>query len=115
MKKPKVVCLCGSTKFKSHFEHANLAETLSGNIVLSVAWFGHADSDLWYPGNGEKLMLDEVHKRKIDLADEILVINPFGYIGQSTRSEISYARKQKKQVRFLYGTPRVENEVVAIC
>jgi hypothetical protein len=46
-------------------------------------------------------MLDDMHKCKIDLADEILVINPGGYIGNSTRSEIEYALKTNKTVIYL--------------
>jgi hypothetical protein len=98
IKKPTVVCLCGSTRFKSYFEKANADETLAGNIVLSVGIFGHADSI--FLTDECKNMLDELHKRKIDLADEILVINVEGYIGESTRSEIAYAREHGKMIRF---------------
>ena len=98
---PKIVCLCGSTKFKDEFIDANLDETMKGNIVLTVGWFSHVDKDEFYPSDDEKIMLDELHKRKIDIADEILVINVNDYIGDSTRSEIEYARKKNKVVVFL--------------
>ncbi len=74
--------------------------TLEGNIVISVGLFGHSgDNEVWTEGT--KAMLDDMHKRKIDMADSIYVINVGGYIGESTRSEIEYARKNGKEVRFL--------------
>ena len=74
--------------------------TLEGNIVISVGLFGHSgDQEVWTEGTKE--MLDDMHKRKIDLADAIYVINVGGYIGESTRSEIDYARRHGKQIRYL--------------
>ena len=74
--------------------------TLEGNIVISVGMFGHSgDDEVWTEGT--KAMLDDMHKRKIDMADEIYVINVGGYIGESTKSEIEYARKNGKGVQFL--------------
>ena len=96
----KVITLCGSTRFRNAFMEAQKRLTLEGNIVISVGMFGHAgDDEVWKPGTKE--MLDDMHKRKIDMADEIYVINVGGYIGESTRSEIEYARKTGKAVRFL--------------
>lgn len=78
---------------------------MRGNIVLSVGFYPHAVSEMHGDGVGiteaQKIELDELHKRKIDLADEILVINVGGYIGDSTRSEIEYARRYGKPVRWL--------------
>jgi hypothetical protein len=99
--KPKIVCLCGSTRFKQEFINANFRETMAGRIVLSVGLYSHADAEVYTPTADEKLALDELHKRKIDLADEVLVLNIGGYIGESTRSEIDYARAAGKPVRFL--------------
>ena len=74
--------------------------TLEGNIVISVGLFGHSgDEEVWTPGMKE--MLDNMHKRKIDMADAIYVINVGGYIGESTRSEIEYALKNGKKVYYL--------------
>ena len=80
--------------------------TLEGNIVISVGLFGHAgDQEVW-DGMDEgtlsktKEMLDDMHKRKIDMADEIYVINVGGYIGDSTRSEIQYAEEHGKTIRY---------------
>ena len=98
--KYKVITLCGSTRFREAFIEAQKRLTLEGNIVISVGLFGHAgDDEVWKPGTKE--MLDDMHKRKIDMADEIYVINVGGYIGESTRSEIEYAHKTGKAVRFL--------------
>ena len=96
----KVVTLCGSTRFKDAFVQTQKRLTLAGNIVISVGLFGHAgDDDVW--AEGVKEMLDDMHKRKIDMADEIFVINVGGYIGESTRSEIDYAQAQNKPIRYL--------------
>ncbi len=103
----KVITLCGSTRFKDEFMDVQKRLTLEGNIVISVGLFGHAgDSEVW-DGMDEgtlsktKEMLDDMHKRKIDMADEIFVINVDGYIGESTRSEIEYAESVGKQVSYL--------------
>lgn len=98
--KYKIITLCGSTKFKKEFIEAQKRLTLEGNIVISVGMFGHAgDEEVWQKKT--KIMLDDMHKRKIDLADEIFVINVGGYIGSSTRSEIEYALKTNKLVNYL--------------
>ncbi|WP_330404422.1 hypothetical protein [Vallitalea okinawensis] len=96
----KVITLCGSTRFKKKFLEVQKELTLKGCIVISVGLFGHSgDKEVWTKGTKE--MLDDMHKRKIDMADEIFVINVDGYIGESTRSEISYALKNNKTVRYL--------------
>ena len=98
--KYKVITLCGSTKFKDEFLATQKRLTLEGNIVISVGLFGHSgDDEVW--AEGTKVMLDDMHKRKIDMADEIFVINVGGYIGESTKSEIEYAKEHEKIVRFL--------------
>lgn len=98
--KYKVVTLCGSTRFKDEYLAVQKRLTLEGNIVISVGLFGHSgDDEVWTEGT--KAMLDDMHKRKIDMADEIFVINVGGYIGESTRSEIEYARTNGKVVKYL--------------
>ena len=98
--KYKVITLCGSTKFKQQFLEVQKKLTLEGNIVISVGLFGHSgDNEVW--SEGTKQMLDDMHKRKIDLADEIFVINVGGYIGDSTRSEIEYAKSTGKVINYL--------------
>jgi len=98
--KYKVITLCGSTKFKEQYLEAQKRLTLDGNIVISVGLFGHSgDNEVWTEGT--KAMLDDMHLRKIDMADEIFVINVGGYVGESTRSEIEYALKNGKAVRYL--------------
>ena len=107
VKNYKVITLCGSTRFKDDFMRVQKELTLKGNIVISVGLFGHSgDNEVW-DGMDEgtlsktKEMLDDMHKRKIDMADEIFVINVGGYIGDSTRSEIEYAIKNGKKVNYL--------------
>lgn len=99
-KQPKIVCLCGSTRFMEAFQSANLSLTLAGNIVLSVGCNTKSDASLQL-GIEDKERLDDLHKRKIDLADEILVLNVGGYIGDSTRSEIAYAQTLGKPINYL--------------
>ena len=94
----KVITLCGSTRFKEDFERVNRELTLLGNIVISVGCFGHSGDSF---NEEQKVMLDDIHKRKIDMADAIYVINKDGYIGASTRSEIRYAIAHGKQVIFM--------------
>lgn len=97
----KVITLCGSTRFKDDFLRIQKQLTLEGNIVLSVGCFGHSGDDEVWQKPETKIMLDDMHKRKIDMADEIFVINKDGYIGNSTRSEIVYARLHYKPVHFM--------------
>ena len=105
--KYKVITLCGSTRFKDAFLETQKRLTLEGNIVISVGLFGHSgDEEVW--SSGVKEMLDDMHKRKIDMADEIFVINVGGYIGLSTRSEIEYAQAAGKRVRYLKECPQSE-------
>ena len=105
--KYKVITLCGSTRFKEDFMREQKRLTLEGNIVISVGLFGHSgDSEVWENMDDGTLtktkeMLDDMHKRKIDMADEIFVINKDGYIGSSTRSEIEYAIKTNKKVNYM--------------
>lgn len=96
----KVITLCGSTRFKDAFLETQKRLTLEGNIVISVGLFGHSgDDEVWQEGTKE--MLDNMHKRKIDMSDGIFVINVGGYIGDSTRSEIDYAIRNGKTVEYL--------------
>ena len=102
-----VVTLCGSTRFKNEFMEVQKRLTLEGNIVISVGLFGHSgDQEVWENMDEGTLtktkeMLDDMHKRKIDLADRIYAINVGGYIGDSTRSEIEYAKDHGKLVDYL--------------
>ena len=98
----KVITLCGSTRFKEQFLEVQKRLTLEGNIVISVGAFGHCgDNEVWT--DGKKAMLDRMHLAKIDLADEIFVMNVDNYIGDSTRNEIAYAKSKGKSVNFLEG------------
>ncbi len=96
----KVITLCGSTRFRDEYIQAQKRLTLEGNIVISVGLFGHSgDGEVW--NEGVKEMLDEMHLSKIDMADEIFVVNPGGYVGKSTSREIAYALSQGKKVSSL--------------
>lgn len=104
--KPTILCLCGSTRFKTAFERANLEETLAGKIVLSIGCASKSDAELFgslseAEWEQTKIRLDRLHFAKIDLADEVLILNVDGYIGQSTGNELRYARKLGKTIRFL--------------
>lgn len=105
----KVITLCGSTKFKNEFIKVQRDLSLQGNIVISVGLFAHS-------GDGEfitddvKQMLDDMHKTKIDMSDEIFVINVDGYIGDSTKSEIEYAIKNNKKVNYIFKPEENNNE-----
>lgn len=99
-KPPKIVCLCGSGRFHDAFEKAEYDETLAGNIVLTIGCNTKdiaRDPEL----DKHKPTLDELHLRKIDLADEVLILNVDGYIGSSTRKELEYAKSKNKIIRFL--------------
>ena len=96
----KVITLCGSTRFKEEFLEIQKRLTLEGNIVISVGLFGHSGDDVVWT-EGVKDMLDRQHLAKIDLADEIFVINVGGYIGDSTRREIAYAEFKDKTISYL--------------
>ena len=106
----KVITLCGSTRFKEEFMEIQKRLTLEGNIVISVGLFGHSgDNEVWENMDEGTLtktkeMLDDMHKRKIDMADGIFVINASGYIGESTRNEIEYAIANGKEVQYLEET-----------
>lgn len=108
--RPEVVTLCGSTRFYDEFQEANYRLTMEGKIVLSVGFYPHAKAK---HGHGEgvghdsaqKVALDDLHKRKIDMSDRVLVLNVGGYIGASTRSEIEHARRVGVPVDYLETQP----------
>lgn len=109
VRRPVIVCLCGSTRFWRDFQEAGLRQTLAGKIVLSIgAARAPDDEDRSFGGlvpvedfDAVKEDLDRLHLRKIDLADEVFIINRGGYIGASTRVELEYARATGKLVHFL--------------
>jgi hypothetical protein len=102
---PEVVCLCGSTRFREHFEKANYELTMAGKIVLSVGFYWQSGHVVHGETLGctpeQKKGLDELHFRKIDLCDRVYVLNVGGYIGFSTRNEINYAEKVGRPVDYL--------------
>ena len=97
--------------FTKAYQEANLRETLAGRIVLTIGCDTQTDAELFADMNHNELKkvkesLDRLHRHKIDLADEILVLNPGGYVGESTKSEIDYAVRQDKKVRW-WESPHV--------
>jgi hypothetical protein len=103
--RPAIVCLCGSTRFWRLFQQAGLRETMAGRIVLSIGAASGTDDEHF--GNLPKEHydrikegLDELHMRKIDLCDEVLILDQDGYIGESTACELAYAQQLGKKVRY---------------
>jgi hypothetical protein len=103
---PTIVCLCGSTKFWREFQEVNLQETLAGKIVLSIANIASTDTELFAKHSEQQReqiikSLDKLHFRKIELADEVFIINKDGYVSESTQRELDYARSLGKVIRWL--------------
>lgn len=94
--RPEIVCICGSTRFVDEIRTANRDLTFSGVIVVAPGEAHESISDV------QKAALDALHLRKIDLADRVLVVNPGGYIGESTSREIGYARAAGKPISFTH-------------
>lgn len=103
--RPTIVCLCGSSRFYREYQQANFDETMAGRIVLSIGFYPHAAQEMHGEGVGitpeQKEALDALHLKKIDLADEIYVLNVGGYTGDSTKREIAYAESLGKRIRYL--------------
>lgn len=98
---PEIVCLCGSTRFAEAWKTATRELSLAGKIVLSVGVMLHAGDEPIRDDGPEKRGLDELHLRKIDLSDSVLVLNVGGYIGESTRREVGYAESIEKPIAYL--------------
>lgn len=107
MDKYEVVTLCGSTKFKDDFMKMSKILTLQGYICILPGVFGHS-GDNEAMNSDTKKMLDDMHKRKIDMSNGICVINKNGYIGDSTKSEIEYAKSMEKWITYM-ETPKDED------
>ena len=97
VERPDIVCICGSMRFADELREANWAQTLAGRIVLAPGEASAAHDSIT---EEQKSVLDALHLRKIELADHILVVNPGGYVGASTRREIAYARARGKPISF---------------
>ncbi|WP_431038916.1 hypothetical protein ACQYWQ_29825 [Streptomyces sp. P6-2-1] len=100
---PRIVVICGSTRFMTEMNEADLRETAAGKIVVKPACDMKAPHELWSdPADAEalKARLDDLHRAKIRLADEVLVVGD--YVGDSTRAEIAYARALGRPVRFTH-------------
>lgn len=95
----KTITLCGSSKFKKEFEEVSKDLTLKRNVVMGLEFYGKSDGLLFT--NDDIRVLEMIHRKKIDMSDEIFVINPDGYIGETTEKDIEYAIKKKKKVTYL--------------
>lgn len=109
--KPKVVCFCGSTRFAEHFMVERWKLEKQGIITLGInilpdGYFGEQNHH-GAEQEGVKHILDELHKRKIDLSDEVFILNVGGYIGESTRGEIEYAELVGKPIKYLEPSPQI--------
>ncbi len=104
--RPEIVCICGSTRFAAEMNAANRELTFAGVIVLAPGFSLRVDEHESITDE-QKASLDTLHLRKIDLSDRVLVVNPGGYIGESTRGEIAYARATGTPISFTHssGTP----------
>ena len=98
--KAKIICLCGSLRFKKTFGAIELMYVLRGYIVLTPCCM-YVDAQRTDTYMEHKEQFDKMHKAKIDIADEVYIINENGYIGESTMSELEYASSLKKKIIFM--------------
>ena len=103
---PSIVCLCGSTRFKDKFLEWNKKFTLEGFIVVMPGVFGHSGDEIT---EEQKIKLDTLHKRKIAMADVVFIIDQDGYIGQSTREEIGFAKALGTDIYYMSDIEKKEN------
>lgn len=101
---PEIICLCGSSRFIDHMAVLAWEFEKRGAICLSLhllpAWYtNQADHQAEFEGIADRM--DELHLRKIDLANKVVVVDVGGYIGDSTKREIAYAKATGKPVEFL--------------
>lgn len=96
LKKYNIITLCGSINFKDEFLKVQEKLVLKGNIVFTPNFFDNIKKE--EISLETKEMLDKMHKQKIDMSDEIYVINQGGYIGESTKLEIEYAKQKGKKL-----------------
>lgn len=105
MTKPRVVVLSGSTRFRQEFEDLAARLTLEGTIVLMPHVWVRSDPAYADITEDAKYNIDALHLHKIDLADEMIVVDPGGYVGASTAKEIDYAERKGKVIRYTHGEP----------
>lgn len=96
--KPKIICLCGSVRFANEFHKHEFDLSFKGNIVLAPCAY---NNDVQITNPEAKKMFDWLHKRKIDISDEVFILNVGGYIGESTRNELEYAKSIGKPITYL--------------
>ncbi|WP_175047892.1 hypothetical protein [Microlunatus speluncae] len=100
----KVITLCGSSRFEAEFTEVNQRLTMEGCVVISLGMFSLPelpDYDWTTDRSDLKGRLGGVHFQKIRMADEVYIVDPGGYVGESTQREIAYAESLGKLVRYL--------------
>lgn len=96
-----IVTLCGSARFEDHFKTWNEALTMAGHTVFTLTRYpSEKGAKLWYT-DAQKAALDEAHKRKINASEAVLVLNVFGYMGESTLGEVAHAKARGKKLYAL--------------
>lgn len=108
----KVITLCGSTKFKKQFREVEASLTYQGHIVISLGFFDQSENIKL--SKEQELLFEEMHYRKIDMCDEIFVIDANEYIGKSTRKEIEYAKNKGKIIRY-YSKTKLQPLFSTLC
>lgn len=130
---PKIATLCGSSRFKEDHENVMRELTLQGYLVIGLGLFGHLEPT-FDMNSVTKKELDALHFRKIELSDEVYIVNPararcsgckswvfkekcqcnkgekggievYPYLGDSTRREIAYARLLGKAITYMNPHP----------
>ena len=108
--KPKLICLCGSLRFKKIFGEVELSHVLNGYIVLTPCCM-YVDAERTDSFMEHKSQFDKMHFAKIELADEVYIINENGYIGDSTRNELNYALSLHKPIKWHRQLPNMDPEI----
>lgn len=94
----KIITVCGSYKFKKEMVEITEKMALQGNCMITPIELTKSNKEDYT--ENEILIIDKMHKEKIKLADTILVVNVNGYIGNSTNSEIEYAKSLNKEILY---------------
>jgi hypothetical protein len=118
-----IICICGSSRFAEYHAIARwLFERDGKTICIMINYlpqhyaeseFGVGKNDHFAEASGRKEILDELHKRKIDISDAIFVVDIDGYIGESTRSEMEYAEKLNRPI-FIWSETTVDEVLDAL-
>ena len=95
----KIITVCGSLKYQDEMMRIAEEKSLEGLCVLTPVFPVIKDVKIT---EAQLASLKEAHRKRIELSDSVLIINPNNYIGESTKSEIEYAKKLGKELLYLY-------------